>query len=69
MPIESPPVSPRDLSEPIAPAPHDDSFEARWAAWQARGVAHERAVLRRAAIAIPIGIVIAAAILAAVYAR
>jgi hypothetical protein len=32
----------------------DASFEQRWAAWQAKGAAHERAVRRRMSIAAPI---------------
>ena len=31
---------------PAAPA-RDSAFEARWAAWLARGAAHDRAVRRR----------------------
>jgi hypothetical protein len=38
------------------------SFEERWAAWQARGAAHDRAVRRRMTIASPILVVIAAAL-------
>jgi len=36
------------------------SLDARWAAWQAKGAAHDRAVRRKAAIAAPIVIVVAA---------
>jgi hypothetical protein len=35
------------------------SFDERWAAWQAKGAAHDRAVRRRMAIAAPILIVAA----------
>jgi hypothetical protein len=35
------------------------TFEERWAAWQARGAAHDRAVRRKIAIAAPIIAVVA----------
>ena len=38
------------------------SFDERWAAWQARGAAHDRAVRRKMAIAAPILLVIAAVV-------
>jgi len=38
------------------------SFEDRWAAWQAKGAAHELAVRRKMAIAAPIVIVVLAAL-------
>jgi small-conductance mechanosensitive channel len=36
------------------------SFEERWAAWQAKGAAHERAVRRKMALAAPVVIVVIA---------
>jgi hypothetical protein len=39
------------------------SFDERWAAWQAKGAAHDRVVLGRMAIAAPVLIVVAAVIL------
>ena len=36
------------------------SFDERWAAWQAKGAAHDRALRRKVAVAAPILIVIAA---------
>lgn len=39
----------------------DAAFEVRWAAWQARGRTHERAVRRRFLMAVPV-VVVAAAI-------
>jgi hypothetical protein len=39
------------------------SFDERWAAWQAKGAAHDRAVRRKIAIAAPILIVIAAVVM------
>ena len=38
---------------------HDPDFDARWAAWQARGIAHDRAFRRRMAIVVPVAIVVA----------
>lgn len=35
-------------------------FEERWAAWQARGAAHDRAVRRRMMFAVPILAIVAA---------
>lgn len=40
----------------------DPAFEARWAAWIARGAAHDRAVQRRVRLAAPVATI--AAILA-----
>jgi hypothetical protein len=37
-------------------------FEVRWAAWQAKGAAHERAVRRKMAVAAPIVVVAAVVI-------
>lgn len=40
--------------------PQAASFDERWAAWQAKGAAHERAVRRKIAVAAPILIAVAA---------
>ena len=48
--------------------PLDAEFEARWAAWHARGVAHERAVRRKFLILAPV-LAIAAAIVYALLGR
>jgi hypothetical protein len=45
------------------------SFDERWAAWQARGAAHDRAVRRRFGIATPVMALLAAAILYALVGR
>ena len=37
----------------------EPSFDERWAAWQAKGAAHDRAVRRRMVIAAPIAIIVA----------
>lgn len=39
-------------------------FDARWAAWLARGAAHDRAVRRRAAFLLPVAIVLAIVVFA-----
>ena len=44
------------------------SFDERWAAWQAKGAAHDRAVRRQLAIAAPSLIIVAAVIIYAIYA-
>jgi hypothetical protein len=36
------------------------TFDERWAAWQAKGAAHDRAVRRKMAIAVPILLVVVA---------
>jgi hypothetical protein len=53
------------------PTPVTDSatFDERWAAWQAKGAAHERAVRRRMAIAAPILLVVVAIVLYALLGR
>ena len=45
-----------------AAIPEADGFDERWAAWQARGAAHDRAVRRKTVIAAPIVIAVAAVI-------
>ncbi len=49
--------------------PEPTSFDERWAAWQAKGAAHERAVRRKMAIAAPILIVVAAIVIYALLGR
>jgi len=51
------------------PADEPLSFEQRWAAWQARGAAHDRAVRRKMTIAAPILILVAAAVAYALLGR
>ena len=58
-------VSAVALPPPVAvPAaiPAAESLDERWAAWQARGAAHDRAVRRKMAIAAPIVLTVAAVI-------
>jgi hypothetical protein len=40
------------------PATESATFDERWAAWQAKGAAHDRAVRRKVAIAAPILLVV-----------
>jgi hypothetical protein len=48
------------------PSPDSD---ARWAAWQAKGAAHDRAVRRKLTVFMPIVIIVAAALVYALLAR
>jgi small-conductance mechanosensitive channel len=45
------------------------SFDDRWAAWQAKGAPHDRAVRRKMALAAPIVIAVAAVVLYALLGR
>jgi len=49
-----------DLSTRVPELPDTPSFDERWTAWQARGAAHDRAVLRRMMFAVPILAIVAA---------
>ena len=42
--------------------PEAASFDERWAAWQAKGAARDRAVRRKLAVALPLLIVVAAVV-------
>ena len=42
--------------------PVSSTFDDRWTAWQAKGVAHDLAVRRKLTIAVPIVVIVAAAI-------
>ena len=43
-----------------AAIPEAENFDQRWAAWQTKGAAHDRAVRRKMVIAAPIVIAVAA---------
>ena len=45
------------------------SFDERWAAWQAKGAAHDRALRRKLAIAAPIFAIVAAILVYGLLAR
>ena len=68
MAVELPPVS-RGPARPtpgatLTPALElTPSFDVRWAAWEAKGAAHDRAVRRKAAIAAPILVMVGAVLL------
>jgi len=64
MSVPAIPVSSEDFSRRAAVIPAADTsrFEERWAAWLARGAAHDRAVRRRMMFALPI-LTMAAAVL------
>jgi hypothetical protein len=51
------------------PVTDSATFDERWAAWQAKGAAHDRAVRRKMAIAAPILLVVVAVILYALLGR
>ena len=55
MPVEtsSAPVVAAPI-RPAAPAPPSPGFEERWAAWEARGEAQDRALRRKFNIAVPV---------------
>ena len=61
----SPPTTGGHPAEPARP---DAAFDARWAAWHARGVAHERAGRRKFLMPAPV-LAIAAAIVYALLRR
>ena len=46
----------------VTTAPASADFEQRWAAWQAKGAAHDRAVRQKVAVVTPILIIVAAVI-------
>ena len=45
------------------------TFDERWAAWQAKGAAHDRAVRRKMSIAAPILLVVVAVVMYALLGR
>jgi small-conductance mechanosensitive channel len=62
--VVAPPSTPPSTAVTEAAA-----FDERWAAWQAKGAAHERAVRRKMAIAAPILLVVAAVVMYALLGR
>jgi hypothetical protein len=63
MAIDLPTAAAPSPSVVSATEPQAASFDERWAAWQAKGDAHERAVRRKVAIAAPILIVAAGVVI------
>ena len=64
MAVERPPVAAPQPSPALA---HDSgsTFDERWAAWEAKGAAHDRAFRRKLTVAAPILIIVVAVIVAA----
>jgi hypothetical protein len=62
------PVSGPDITASTIEREHG-TFEDRWAAWRAKGIAHDRAVRRKMAIAAPLVLVAGALVMFAVLAR
>ena len=65
MAIDTPAVA----APPPRAAPESADFARRWAAWEAKGAAHDRAVRRKMAVAGPILLVIAAVLVYALLGR
>ena len=59
VPAAVPPLQPR----PVTTRPESADFDRRWASWQAKGTAHDRAVRREIAVAAPILIIVAVVII------
>jgi hypothetical protein len=68
MPTDIPPVAAPQPAPALATAPESADFEQRWAAWQAKGSAHDRAFRRKMAVAAPI-LIVAAIIIYALLGR
>ena len=62
MAINVPTIAARPQTALSTAEPEAASFDKRWAAWQAKGVANDRAVGRTMAVAVPILIVVAAVV-------
>ncbi|HXW06459.1 MAG TPA: hypothetical protein VD833_14580 [Vicinamibacterales bacterium] len=69
MAIAVPTVAARPGTPPFPPVTESTTFDQRWAAWQAKGAAHDRAVRRKMAIAAPVVLVVAAVVLYALLGR
>ena len=68
MAIDVPTVTAPQPAPEFTTAPESTDFERRWAAWQAKGAAHDRAVRRKMAVAAPI-LIVAAIIIYALLGR
>lgn len=70
MAVELHSVAARKPSPPTpVRAEQTTSFDERWAAWRAKGAAHDRAVRRKLAIAAPLFIIVAAVVFYALFGR
>jgi hypothetical protein len=63
MPVNVPAVAAPLATPTSTRAPEPASFDERWAAWQAKGAAHDRAVRRKMAVAVPILLIVTGVIL------
>ena len=68
MALPMPPVAAPEATA-STPVPQSASFEERWAAWQAKGAAHDRAVRRKMILAAPVLVVVIALIAYALVGR
>ena len=66
MAVERPPAA---APQPSAVPAHDSesSFDERWAAWEAKGAAHDRAFRRKLAVAAPLVIILIAVLVSALF--
>jgi hypothetical protein len=64
MTIDVPTVAAPPQAPSFAAAPESADFERRWAAWQAKGAALDRALDHRIALAAPILIIVVSALYA-----
>lgn len=68
MVTEVPPVAAPPSSEsPSVPPGESAGVDERWAAWQAKGAAHDRAVRRKMAFAAPLLVFVAAGVMYAIF--
>jgi small-conductance mechanosensitive channel len=67
MAVETSPVAAPEL--PASTPTREATFDERWAAWQAKGAAHDRAVHRKMAIVAPTVLIVAAVLAYALFAR
>ena len=63
MAIDVPTVAAPPQAPIAAAVPETTSFDERWAAWQAKGAAQDRAFRRKMTVAAPILIVVAAVVI------
>lgn len=65
MAVERPLVAGPQPSTPALAHEAGSTFDERWAAWEAKGAAHDRAFRRKLAVASPLLIIVVAVIVAA----
>ena len=69
MAIDVPPVTAPPQPSPFTSAPESPDLDQRWAAWQAKGAAQDRAFRRKIRVVGPVLIVVVAVILYALLGR